>query len=99
MCRKLSGAKDAENGSDSGVGVEEKSCNGEKYLWLLGEKGDMKSSDVEDLADFIVCEPGKDYSDWLKGRERFRSQKWKCGKTALQRWKKKQKAWRENKRK
>ncbi|CAN7071972.1 unnamed protein product [Brassica oleracea var. botrytis] len=96
---KLSGAKDAENGSDSGVGVEEKSCNGEKYLWLLGEKGDMKSSDVEDLADFIVCEPGKDYSDWLKGRERFRSQKWKCGKTALQRWKKKQKAWRENKRK
>ncbi|KAF8114569.1 hypothetical protein N665_0036s0095 [Sinapis alba] len=95
---KLSKAEeDAENGSDSGVGVEEESCNGEKFLWCMAGKGNLRRSDVEDLADFIVCEPGKDYDDWLKGRERFRSQK--SGKIGLKRWKKKQKAWRENKRK
>lgn len=96
LCSKLS---DAENGSNSGVGVEEKSCNGEKFLWCMAGEGKVNSSDVEDLADFIVCEPEKDYSNWLKGRERFRSQKWMSGRIALQRWNKKQKAWRENKRK
>ncbi|CAH2059985.1 unnamed protein product [Thlaspi arvense] len=93
---KMSEAKDAEN---CGVGVEEESCNGEKFLWCVAGKGKMKSSDVEELADFIACEPGKDYSDWLKGRERFRNQRWKSEKIALQRWNRKQKAWRESKRK
>lgn len=93
--RKVSEAKNKEKGSDSGVGVEEESCNGESFLWCVTEK----SSDVEDLADFIACEPGKDYSDWLKGRERFRKQRWKSDKIATQRWNKKQKAWRGNKRK
>ncbi|CAA7039682.1 unnamed protein product [Microthlaspi erraticum] len=96
---KVSGAKDPENGSDSGIGIEEESCNGEKFLWCMAGKGNLRSSDVEELADFIACEPGKDYSDWLKGRERFRQQRWKLDKIALQRWNKKQKAWRENKRK
>ncbi|CAH8318077.1 unnamed protein product [Eruca vesicaria subsp. sativa] len=94
---KLSEAKDAENGSDSEVGVEENSCNGEEFLWCMAGKGNLRSSDVEELADFVVCDPGKDYADWLKGRERFRSQKLR--KIDLQRWKKKQKAWRKNKRK
>ncbi|VVB11341.1 unnamed protein product [Arabis nemorensis] len=92
---KLSKAKDQEEGSDSGIGVEEESCNGESFLWCLTEK----RSDVDDLADFIACEPGKNYSDWLKGRERFRSQRWKSNKIAIIRWNKKKKAWRENRRK
>lgn len=99
LCSKVSGAKDTENGSDSGVGIEEESCNGERFLWCMAEQSNMRSSDVEELADFIACDPGKDYSDWLKGRERFRQQRWKAGKIAVQRWNKKQKAWRENKRK
>ncbi|CAH2077772.1 unnamed protein product [Thlaspi arvense] len=93
---KMSEAKDAEN---CGVGVEEERCNGEKFLWCVAGKGNLRSSDVEELADFIACEPGKDYSDWLKGRERYRNQRWKSEKIAVQRWKKKQKAWRESKRK
>ncbi|KFK29269.1 hypothetical protein AALP_AA7G111300 [Arabis alpina] len=92
---KVSEAQDKENGSDSGVGVEKESCNGESFLWCVTEK----SSDVDELADFVACEPGKDYSDWLKGRERFRNRRWKTDKIAIQRWNKKQKAWRENKKK
>ncbi|XP_010448124.1 PREDICTED: uncharacterized protein LOC104730625 [Camelina sativa] len=94
---KMSEAKDPESGPDSGVSVEEESCNAESFLWCMAGKGKVKKSDVEELADFIVCEPGKDYSDWLKGRERFRKQRW--NKIVPQRWNKKQKAWRENKRK
>ncbi|ESQ54520.1 hypothetical protein EUTSA_v10024534mg [Eutrema salsugineum] len=96
---KMSEAKDPENCSDSGVAVEEETCNGERFLWCMAGKSNLLRSDVEELADFIACEPGKDYADWLKGRERFRNQRWKSDKIALQRWKKKQKAWRENKRK
>ncbi|XP_010433355.1 PREDICTED: uncharacterized protein LOC104717483 [Camelina sativa] len=92
---KMSEAKDPESGP--GVSVEEESCNGENFLWCMAGKDKLKKSDVEELADFIVCEPGKDYSDWLKGRERFRKQRW--NKIFPQRWNKKQKAWRENKRK
>ncbi|CAN8230300.1 unnamed protein product [Cochlearia groenlandica] len=95
---KMSKAEDSENGSDSGVIVEGETCNGESFLWCMADSSNMKSSDVEDLADFIACEPGKDYSDWLKGKERFRGQKWKWKKIARQRWNKKLKAWRENRR-
>ncbi|CAN8255179.1 unnamed protein product [Cochlearia groenlandica] len=93
---KMSKANDQENGL--GVSVEEETCNGESFLWCLGEKSGVKSSDVEDLADFIACEPGKDYSEWLKTRERFRNQKWKSNNIARRTWNKKQKAWRESKR-
>lgn len=92
----MSEAKDPENDPDSGVGVEEESCNGEKFLWCMAGKGNLRQTDVDELADFIACEPGKDYSDWLKGRERFRKQRWKSEKIANQRWNKKKKAWRES---
>ncbi|EOA18202.1 hypothetical protein CARUB_v10006686mg [Capsella rubella] len=94
---KISEAKGPESDPDSGISVEEQSCNGQRFLWCMAGKGELKKTDVEELADFIVCEPGKDYADWLKGRERFRKQRW--NKIALQRWSKKQKTWRENKRK
>ncbi|CAL9227071.1 unnamed protein product [Arabidopsis halleri] len=93
---KVSEAKDPENDPDSGVGVEEESCNGERFLWCMAGKGNLRQTDVDELADFIVCEPGKDYSDWVKGRERFRKQRWKSDKIANQRWNKKKKAWRES---
>ncbi|CAA0396692.1 unnamed protein product [Arabidopsis thaliana] len=93
---KVSEAKGPENGSDSGVGVEEETCNGERFLWCMAGKGNVTKTDVDELADFIACDPGKDYSDWLKGRERFRNQRWKSDKIAKERWNKKQKAWREN---
>lgn len=97
LCRKVSEAKDPENGSDSGIGVEEESCNGERFLWCMAGKNNMRRTDVEELADFIACEPGKDYADWLKGRERYRKHRCKWDNIALQRRNKKQKAWRESK--
>lgn len=97
LCRKVSEAKDPESGPDLGVSVEEESCNGERFLWCMAGEDNLRKTDVEELADFIACEPGKDYSDWLKGRERFRKQRWKWDKIALQRWNKKQRAWRESK--
>ncbi|TXG67361.1 hypothetical protein EZV62_008636 [Acer yangbiense] len=48
-----------------------KSCNGEIFLKCV-LKGPEKSVDLDDLADFIVCDPSKDYSAWLKDREKFR---------------------------
>ncbi|KAG2314259.1 hypothetical protein Bca52824_017381 [Brassica carinata] len=59
---KLSEAKDEENGLDSGVSVQEESCcNGEKFLLCMaGEGKNVRRRDVEELADFIVCEPQKD---------------------------------------
>ncbi|KAK1582693.1 hypothetical protein Q3G72_017398 [Acer saccharum] len=47
-----------------------KSCNGEIFLKCV-LKGPEKSVDLDDLADFIVCDQSKDYSVWLKDREKF----------------------------
>lgn len=63
----------------------EETCNGEMYLNCT--LADPIKSDLEDLADFIVCKPGKEYSSWLKDRERYRS--WKVKKDAVVRWEKK----------
>ncbi|KAG9440136.1 hypothetical protein H6P81_020301 [Aristolochia fimbriata] len=45
-------------------------CNGENYIKCIGNL-----SDFDDLVDFIACTPGKDYSAWLKKKERFKQ--WK----------------------
>ncbi|KAJ6843276.1 uncharacterized protein M6B38_297155 [Iris pallida] len=55
-------------------------CNGKSFLKCLPGHNDDQSG-WEDLEDFIECKPGKDYSSWLKKRERFR--KWKHKKMAL----------------
>lgn len=57
------------------------------FLKCIGEK-----SPPDDLADFIECKEGKDYSTWLKDREKYR--KWKYEKRAALMLKKKKLAWR-----
>ncbi|KAG9445916.1 hypothetical protein H6P81_012044 [Aristolochia fimbriata] len=49
---------------------DEGTCNGENYIKCIGNL-----SDFDDLLDFIACTPGKDYSAWLKKKERFKQ--WK----------------------
>lgn len=68
----------------------EETCNGEMYLncKLAGSQ----KSDLDDLADFIVCKPRKEYSSWLKEREKYRS--WKGKKETVVRWEKKKKTYR-----
>ncbi|KAF9616678.1 hypothetical protein IFM89_031542 [Coptis chinensis] len=63
------------------VGKEEDTCNGETYLNLvLAAGGNKRQSDLDDLADFIECKPGKDYSKWLKDLDKHRV--WKYEKRA-----------------
>lgn len=69
----------------------EESCNGELFL-RCRQKNIDRVSDFDDLAQFIECKKGKDYSSWLRGREKFR--KWKGEKMAVLRWKRKKKTWR-----
>ncbi|XP_010255755.1 PREDICTED: uncharacterized protein LOC104596352 isoform X3 [Nelumbo nucifera] len=61
------------------LGIEEEdTCNGENFIKLI--QGGHPKSDLDDLVDFVECKQGKDYSKWLKDRERFR--KWKSEKVA-----------------
>ncbi|KAL3513375.1 hypothetical protein ACH5RR_026092 [Cinchona calisaya] len=88
-----------QNGSVLGsmagaVGTEEEteeSSNGELFLRCMINNGGIVS-DFDELADFIECKQGKDYSTWLKDREKYR--KWKGEKMAVLRWKRKKKTWR-----
>ncbi|XAR57459.1 hypothetical protein NMG60_11025612 [Bertholletia excelsa] len=76
------------------VGIEEETeetCNGKIFLDCILENS-QNTSDFDDLTDFIECKKGKDYSDWLKDREKYR--KWKCEKKAVLRWKMKKRTWR-----
>lgn len=66
-------------------------CDGKSFLKCLLEDRE-KSSDIDDLADFIECKQGKDYSGWLKNRLRYR--KWKYEKHRALMLKKKKKLWR-----
>ncbi|KAG6659244.1 hypothetical protein I3843_03G016700 [Carya illinoinensis] len=78
---------------ESTDGIEEETvetCNGEIFLNCILE-GSGKSSEYNDVADFIECKQGKDYCGWLKDRQKYR--KWKCQKMAVLRWKKKKKTW------
>lgn len=66
-------------------------CSGESYL-KTRLKGSGSVTDFDDLTDFVECKKGKDYADWLKGRDKFREQKLK--KMVKRRWEKKKQAWR-----
>ncbi|GAA0167454.1 hypothetical protein LIER_22385 [Lithospermum erythrorhizon] len=52
-----------------------------------------KLSNFDDLVDFIECEKGKDYSSWLKDRQRLYKSKWKKRKELM--WEKKKKSWKQ----
>lgn len=67
----------------------EEACNGEVFLKCVLEND---VPDFDDLANFVACESGKDYSAWLKDREKYR--KWKGEKMTVLRWKRKKKTWR-----
>ncbi|KAK9099750.1 hypothetical protein Scep_023180 [Stephania cephalantha] len=69
---------------------EDSTCNGEAFISLLQE-GNAMPSDLDELADFIVCKQGKDYSSWLKDRERFRQ--WKGSKKASFRKQRRKRFW------
>ncbi|XP_074289628.1 uncharacterized protein LOC141614775 isoform X2 [Silene latifolia] len=56
---------------DSANISDEEPCNGEAYLKCFTSN----SKDIAELADFIVCEPGKDYTSWLHNREKYRSKR------------------------
>lgn len=52
-----------------------KSCNGEMFLNCILEDP-KKLSDYDDLADFLECKTGKNYSKWLNGREVYRNRRY-----------------------
>jgi len=54
----------------------EKACNGEMFLNSILEDP-KKLSDYDELADFLECKTGKNYSKWLNGREIFRGRRYK----------------------
>ncbi|KAM3305968.1 hypothetical protein P3S67_012837 [Capsicum chacoense] len=72
----------------------EETANGKIFLKCRLQDGQVP--DFDDLADFIECKQGKDYSSWLKHRQEYR--KLKCDKMALLRWKRKKKSWKVMKR-
>lgn len=80
------------NDMESSISIEEdpgEVCNGEIFLKCIRDSS-QSSSDIDDLADFIECKPGKDYSAWLNNRKYFRI--WKSGRKAVtwcDKWKKK----------
>ncbi|PNX94666.1 hypothetical protein L195_g017844, partial [Trifolium pratense] len=51
----------------------EETCKGKAYLDCTLTK---READYDELADFIVCKKGKDYSSWLNNRLKFRQQKY-----------------------
>ncbi|XP_073017706.1 uncharacterized protein [Primulina eburnea] len=71
------------------VGLEEETeetSNGEIFLsCMMGER----TSGFEDLADFIECKQGKDYTAWLKNRQRYRKRRFE--KLAVLKWKRRKK--------
>ncbi|CAN4106092.1 unnamed protein product [Withania somnifera] len=67
----------------------EETTNGKIFLKCRLQAGQVP--DFDDLADFIECKQGKDYSSWLKHRQEYRQLK--CDKMALLRWKRKKKSW------
>ncbi|XP_068666412.1 uncharacterized protein [Aristolochia californica] len=65
---------------------DEGTCNGQVFIKCL-----RKSSDYDDLVDFIACTPGKDYSTWLKNKKRFKQ--WKESKRQASLLAKKKNCW------
>ncbi|KAL0314134.1 UNVERIFIED_CONTAM: hypothetical protein Sangu_2257800 [Sesamum angustifolium] len=66
----------------------EETCNGETFFKCV-LKMDDNISDFDDLVGFVECKQRKDYSAWLKNRQRYR--RWRFEKMAVLRWKKKRK--------
>jgi len=53
----------------------EKTCDGEMFLnCILGNP--KKLSDYDELADFLECRTGKNYSKWLNRREIYRDRRY-----------------------
>ncbi|KAH1191675.1 hypothetical protein GmHk_20G058877 [Glycine max] len=52
-----------------------KTCNGEMFLNCILEDP-KKLSDYDDLADFLECKTGKNYSKWLNGREVYTNRRY-----------------------
>ncbi|KAG8378463.1 hypothetical protein BUALT_Bualt08G0139800 [Buddleja alternifolia] len=78
------------------VGLEEETeetSNGEIFFKCMLKMGEntKNNSNFDDLVSFVECKPGKDYSAWLRNRQRYR--KWKGEKMAVFRWKRKKKIW------
>lgn len=68
----------------------EDTCNGEMFLHCI-IKNPTKLSDYDELADFLECKKGEDYSSWLNRRSKYR--KWKYQKLTDLRKLKKKTAW------
>ncbi|TXG53425.1 hypothetical protein EZV62_022594 [Acer yangbiense] len=85
LSKRLGNSENNGKSDIYGEGEIGKGCNGEIFLKcvLIGSE---KSSDLDDLADFIECKQSKDYSVWLKDREKFRM--WKTQRLAVVRWEK-----------
>lgn len=67
----------------------EETSNGEIFLKCM--LGMENVSNFDDLVDFVECKQGKNYSSWLKNRQRYR--RWRSDKMAVLRWKRKKKTW------
>ncbi|OWM87350.1 uncharacterized protein LOC116187971 [Punica granatum] len=66
------------------TGRQEETCSGEVFFkCVLG----ASEQDYSDLVDFVEFKEGKDYSLWLKNREKYR--RWRLEKTAVVRWRRK----------
>lgn len=79
------------------VGVETKEfCDGKAFLdCIMKEQGSCHAYEYAELADFIQCKQGKNYSKWLKDRQAFR--KWRYKNMVVLRWKNKKKFWKSKK--
>ncbi|KAL7156130.1 hypothetical protein ABFS83_03G122300 [Erythranthe nasuta] len=67
----------------------EETSNGEVFLKCVLNMGE--NDDLDDLASFVECKQGKDYSAWFKNRKRYRCRL--LEKMAVLRWKRKKKTW------
>ncbi|KAK6645814.1 hypothetical protein PHAVU_L001685 [Phaseolus vulgaris] len=54
----------------------EKTCNGKMFLNCLFENP-KNLPDYDELADFLECKTGKNYSKWLTDRQKYRYRKYK----------------------
>ncbi|EPS59319.1 hypothetical protein M569_15491 [Genlisea aurea] len=90
---RKSSRKNGVESLSSPDGVEEETeetCNGELFLKCLLKKKE-KASSIDDIVDFIECKQGRDYSEWLKNRARYRTRKYE--KMAVLRWKERKQTW------
>ncbi|KAL7097075.1 hypothetical protein ACP275_10G120000 [Erythranthe tilingii] len=67
----------------------EETSNGEVFLKCVLNMGE--NNDFDDLASFVECKQGKDYSSWFKNRKKYRCRV--LEKMAVLRWKRKKKTW------